>query len=81
MTTEELNALVERFWGYGTEDSIAAVAAIRHLMKERDEAWREGQRNMQLRALEKARRADIFADIQDLEIYDMETDDEAPVGS
>lgn len=41
MTDEEIDALVKRLWVYGTDDSVDALAAIRWLRDQLDQARRE----------------------------------------
>ncbi len=78
MTDEELNALVDhlneranRMTELGSARGQlldAAASAIRQLMRERDEAFQEGQRDMQFAAAKMTNDPAIFAKIYDLEI-------------
>ena len=72
MTDEEITALVERLEGDPDEHSwqtyADAASAIRQLMRERDEAFHNGQMNMQLRAAAVASHPDIFDAIRSLRL-------------
>jgi shikimate kinase len=73
MTDEELKALATRMDErskdpLGDEHDAAAASAIRQLMQERDQAFEEGQRDMQLSAAEMTNDPAIFAKIYDLPI-------------
>lgn len=72
MTDEEIEKLAARIEGDPDKHTWQlyrdTADAIRQLMRERDEAHRDGQRDMQLRALAVANSAGIFARIMELEI-------------
>lgn len=38
MTDEEIDAIIHKLWVYGTDDSVAALAAIRWLRDQLDQA-------------------------------------------
>ena len=69
MTDEELETLATYFDKLSSDPAAASAAsAIRQLMRERDEAFEEGQRDMQFAAAKMTNDPAIFAKIYDLQI-------------